>query len=212
MDSQMIDVMLQAAVTLFVIVDPIGLIPMFIGLSAGATASYRRKMAIRGVLFGTSILLFFALIGHEFLGLLGIEMSSFRIAGGVMLFIVGLEMVFEKRASRRSDKAEEIKADHELEDISVFPIAIPFLAGPGAITSVMLLMESQDGNFTGQATVIGVMIGVMAFSLCLFLMADKLEKIMGQTVSSIFSRLLGVLLAALASQYIIDGLRTSLFS
>ncbi len=208
----MTDVMLQAFVTLFVIIDPIGLTPIFIGLTSGAAASYRNKMAFRAVLFAASILIFFAFIGHEFLGLLGIEMSSFRIAGGAMLFLTGLEMVFGKRSSRRSKKADEALEDEELEDISVFPLAIPLLAGPGSITSIMLLMEGQDGNMEGQMTVLGVMASVLLISLILFLLSDKLEKIIGQTVSNIFSRLLGVLLAALASQYIIDGLRASLFS
>lgn len=208
----MVDIVLQAFVTLFVIIDPIGLTPMFIGLTAGATIAYRRRMALRAFCFGFGILLFFALIGHEFLGLLGIEMSSFRIAGGVMLFITGLEMVFGKRTMRRTEKAEEIKKDHEMEDISVFPLAIPFLAGPGSITSIMLLMEGQDGNIQGQSIILGVAFVVMLISLCLFLISHRLEKILGQTVSSIFSRILGVLLAALASQYIIDGLRVALFS
>jgi len=208
----MLDIVLNAFVTLFVIIDPIGLTPLFIGLSAGATVAYRRRMALRGVCFGAGILLFFALFGPEFLGLLGIEMSSFRIAGGVMLFLTGLEMVFGKRSTRRNEKAEEYKDDEDLEDISVFPIAIPFLAGPGSITSVMLLMEAQAGNIMGQVTVLSVMIGVLLISLCLFMLSHRLEKILGQTVSSIFSRILGVLLAALASQYIIEGLRVAFFS
>ncbi|WP_028879791.1 MarC family protein [Terasakiella pusilla] len=214
----MVDIVLQTFVTLFVIIDPIGLTPMFIGVTAGATIAYRRRMAIRAFFFGSGILLFFALIGHEFLGLLGIEMSSFRIAGGVMLFLTGLEMVFGKRTSRRNEKAEEIKKeheahkDHELEDISVFPLAIPFLAGPGSITSIMLLMEGQDGSFEGQTIILLVALAVMLISLVLFLNAHHLEKILGEAVSSIFSRILGVLLAALASQYIMDGIRTALFT
>jgi len=207
----MLDIALNAFVTLFVIIDPIGLLPIFISLSAGATNAYRRRMAIRSVIFGAGILLFFALVGHDFLSLLGIDMSAFRIAGGVMLFTIAMEMVFEKRVTRRTEKAEEFN-DDELEDISVFPIAIPFLAGPGSITSIMLLMEAQDGNFAGQVTILSVMMGVLLLSLILFLLSGRLEKMLGQTVSSIFSRLLGVLLAALASQYIIDGLRMAFFS
>lgn len=200
---------------MFVIIDPIGLTPMFIGLTAGGTATFRRRMALRGVVFGACILMFFALVGHEFLGLLGIEMSSFRIAGGAMLFMTGLDMVFGKRTTRRTEKAEEIRSeyeDHEMEDVSVFPMAIPFLAGPGSITSVMLLMESQDGDFQGQAMILGVTAAVLLVCLVLFLLSDKLEKVLGQTVSSIFSRILGVLLAALASQYIIDGVRNAFFA
>ncbi|MDV7339423.1 MarC family protein [Terasakiella sp. A23] len=208
----MVDIALQTFVTMFVIIDPIGLTPLFIGLTSGATAAYRRRMALRAFMFGTCILFFFALVGHEFLGLLGIEMSSFRIAGGAMLFLSGLEMVFGKRTDRRNEKAEEIISDEDREDISVFPLSIPFLAGPGSITSIMLLMESQDGNMEYQGVILGVTFGVLLVSLILFLLSNRLEKILGQTVSSIFSRLLGVLLAALASQYIIDGLRTALFS
>ena len=208
----MFDIALQIFVTMFVIIDPIGLTPMFIGLSAGAPKSYRKRMAIRAVIFGGLILFFFALIGHEFLGLLGIEMTSFRIAGGVMLFLSGLEMVFGKRTSRRSEKANEFNSDEELEDISVFPLAIPFLAGPGSITSIMLLMEKHDGSFFAQSLVLGVTAGVLLISLFLFFMSERLEKIMGETVSSIFSRILGVLLAALASQYIVDGIRVALIN
>ncbi|NVJ91470.1 MAG: MarC family protein [Methylocystaceae bacterium] len=208
----MIDIALQTFVTMFVIIDPIGLTPIFIGLTSGATMAYRRRMAFRAFVFGSCILLFFALIGHEFLGLLGIEMSSFRIAGGAMLFLSGLEMVFGKRTSRRTEKAEQVLHDDDMEDISVFPIAIPFLAGPGSITSIMLLMQSQDGHLTGQGMILGITLCVMVISLILFLLSHRLEKMLGETVSSIFSRILGVLLAALASQYIIDGIRTALFS
>ncbi len=206
----MTDIVLQTFVTMFVIIDPIGLTPMFIGLTSGATTVYRRKMAVRGVIFGALILLFFALIGHEFLGLLGIEMSSFRIAGGAMLFLTGLEMVFAKRTNRRKESADKIVEDHDMDDISVFPVAIPFLAGPGSITSIMLLMERQNGDLAHQVTVLGITGVVFLICLVLFLLSDKLEKILGETVSSIFSRILGVLLAALASQYIIDGIRTAL--
>lgn len=208
----MIDIALQTFVTMFVIIDPIGLTPIFIGLTSGATMAYRRRMAFRAFVFGSCILLFFALIGHEFLGLLGIEMSSFRIAGGAMLFLSGLEMVFGKRTTRRTEKAEQVLHDDEMEDISVFPIAIPFLAGPGSITSIMLLMQSQDGHLPGQGMILGITLCVMVISLILFLLSHRLEKMLGETVSSIFSRILGVLLAALASQYIIDGIRTALFS
>lgn len=208
----MTDIILQTFVTMFVIIDPIGLIPVFLSVTAGTTVAYKRKMALRAFAFGTCILMFFALIGHEFLGLLGIEMSSFRIAGGAMLFLTGLEMVFGKRTTRRNEKAEEIKSHHDFEDVSVFPLAIPFLAGPGSITSIMLLMEKHDGNLEGQSIVLGVTFGVLLIALFLFFISGKLEKILGETVSSIFSRILGVLLAALASQYIIDGLRVALFS
>lgn len=206
----MSDIILQSFVTLFVVMDPIGLTPLFIALTAGTTISYRRKIAIRGVLFGAAVLTFFALVGPEFLALLGIEMSSFRIAGGAMLFLTGLEMVFGKRTTRRHERTEEAVSDDDLEDVSVFPLAIPFLAGPGAITSVMLLTEKQGDDLAGQVIVLGVLYAVLAIALVLFLMSNHLEKVLGQTVSSIFSRILGVLLAALALQYIIDGIRTAL--
>lgn len=207
----MMDIVLPVFVTMFVIIDPLGLTPMFIGLTQGATDDFRRKMAVRGVAFGAGILLFFALIGPEFLGLLGIDMASFRIAGGVMLFLTGLEMVFGQRTTRRNAKAQEIVKDQEMEDVSVFPIAIPFIAGPGAITSIMLLMERHGQNLESQALVLGVTAGVLLIVLMFFVMASRLEKVFGDTVTAILTRILGVLLAALASQYILDGVRDALF-
>lgn len=208
---ELFDVVLQAFVTLFVIIDPIGLTPMFIALTAGASVAYRRKMALRSVVFGALILAFFALIGPEFLALLGIEMASFRIAGGVMLFLTGLEMVFDKRTNRRNEKANEVKADHEMDDISVFPLAIPFIAGPGSITSIMLLMESQKASLMGQMAILGVAGFVLLILLFLCMISHHVERVLGQSISSVFSRLLGVVLAALASQYIIDGAREAFF-
>lgn len=208
----MIDIILPAFATLFVIIDPIGLIPVFIGLTQGSDLAYKRKMAIRGVLIGGTILFFFALVGDEFLNVIGIKLYAFRIAGGIMLFLIALEMVFGKRTTRRSERAEETKEEIHQEDISVFPIAIPLLSGPGAITSVMLLMSQQSGSVEGQLTVLGVLLFVLIISLVMFLYSHKLEKILGKTISSIFARLLGVLLAALAAQFVLDGIRQALFS
>jgi len=208
----MIDIILTAFVTLFVVIDPLGLTPMFLVITEGGDRAFRRRMAVRGVLISTGILFFFAMIGNEFMGLLGIDLSSFRIAGGFMLFLVALEMVFEKRSSRKSQKAEEVIEKENLEDISVFPLAIPLLAGPGAITTVMLLMSAQEGNPTGQGVTLAVLGGVLLICLIMFFLAESMARYLSETFINVLTRLLGVLLAALATQYMIDGIRTGLFS
>ena len=206
----MTDLVLNAFVTLLVIIDPLGLTPMFLVMTEGGDSSFRRRMAIRGVAISAGLLIFFALVGHEFIGWLGIDLSSFKIAGGFMLLLVALEMVFEKRASRRSQRAEEAVKDH-LEDISVFPLAIPLIAGPGAITSVMLLMSAQDGKLFEQGVIMAVLVTVILICLIMFLLAERLSKYFTETFINVLTRLLGVLLAALATQYMVDGIKEALF-
>lgn len=203
------NVIIPAFATLFVIIDPIGLTPVFVGLTKGTDQAHRRKMALRGVMIGGTVLLFFAFMGSDFLNMLGIDLSSFRIAGGAMLFLIAVEMVFQRRSSRRSESANKVAEEITPDDISVFPIAIPLISGPGAITSIMLLMGEQAGNFQGQMTVLAVLGVVLLIVLTLFFLSERLEKIMGKTISEIFTRLLGILLAALAVQFIIDGLLTA---
>ncbi len=208
----MVDIALTAFVTLFVVIDPLGLTPMFLVITEGGDKDFRRRMAIRGVLISTGILFFFAVIGNEFMTLLGISLSSFRIAGGFMLFLVALEMVLEKRSSRKSQKAEEVIEKEHLEDISVFPLAIPLLAGPGAITTVMLLMLAQEGQAMGQGITLAVLSLVLVICLVMFLLAERLARYLSETFINVLTRLLGVLLAALATQYMIDGIRAALFA
>ena len=140
----MSELFISAFVTFLVVIDPPGCAPIFASLTSGAAADHRRSMAIRSVLIATGILLFFALLGEELLDALGISLSAFRIAGGIMLFLIAIDMVFEKRTERREHRAQEVSAS-EAEDVSVFPMAIPMIAGPGSIASVMLLLARRDG-------------------------------------------------------------------
>lgn len=211
-DPAVIELAITAFVTLFVIIDPIGLVPIFIALTKEADAAHRRRMAFKGTFIGALILLFFALLGQSFLGLLGVGIPAFRIAGGIMLFILALEMVFDMRPQRREDKAGKMKADPTNIDISVFPLSVPLISGPGAIASIMLLMGGVRGDWTGQLTVLAVLGAVLLICLILFMLSGYLSKILGQTVTQVFSRVLGVILAALAVQFILDGIRQGLMS
>lgn len=195
------DEAINAFTTLFVIIDPVGTAPIFLALTAGMTAAARRRIALRGVLIGAGILVIFAIAGDTVLAFIGISMPAFRVAGGILLFITALDMLFEKRTERREKRAEE--ADN---DPSVFPLALPLLAGPGSITSIILLMDGQSGDLEAQAMVIGVMLGVLVLSFVLLLLASPLERLLRRTGVMVVTRVLGMLLAALAVQFVFDGL------
>jgi len=165
-------------------------------------------MAIRACLIAGVILLLFATFGESLLGALHIELDSFRIAGGLMLFLIALDMVFEKRTQRREQRAEQVRATPEVEDVSVFPMAMPMIAGPGAIASVMLLEGGAKGA-QGSLIVLAALLSVMVLTVLALLAARPLMKMVGAGVEAVVTRLLGVLLAALAAQYVIDGLRSS---
>ena len=166
-------------------------------------------MALRSVAVAWCILVFFALLGEPLLRTLGISLSAFRLAGGIMLFIIALEMVFEKRTERREARAQEIEGTPEGEDISVFPMAIPMIAGPGSIASIMLLTARADGIAEG-LTVLAAMTGVILLTLAALLAAGPLMKLIGAKLEAMITRILGVILAALAAQFVIDGLERSL--
>jgi multiple antibiotic resistance protein len=205
----MLDVALHAFTTLFVVIDPLGLVPVLLALTIGVDAAERRRMALKGTLIAAVILLGFALLGEPLLRLLGIGLPAFRTAGGVMLLLIALEMVFERRTDRRSRSADELKSVGGPDDISVFPLAIPLLSGPGAITSIMLLMARHEGDVAAQAVVVAVLLLVMALCVLIFLFVEPLERLLGPTLAHVISRLLGILLAALAVQYVFDGLRNA---
>lgn len=205
----MTELFLSAFITLFVVIDPPGCAPIYAGLTRGATPAQRRMMALKACLIAGAILVGFALFGQQLLATLHIGLDAFRIAGGIMLFLIALEMVFEKRTHRREDRAEMVKADPTLvEDVSVFPMAMPMLAGPGAIASVMLLVSGSSG-IEGTLVVLGALASVLLLTLLALIAASPLMKLFGAQVEAVISRLLGVLLAALAAQYVIDGLRAS---
>jgi multiple antibiotic resistance protein len=204
----MIELFVSSFITFFVVIDPPGCAPIFAGLTAGTTPMHRRVMAVRAVLVAGLILIGFALFGEALLRALGISLNAFKIAGGIMLFLIALEMVFEKRTERREDRAEKVKAS-EAPDISIFPIAMPMIAGPGSIASVMLLMSQNDG-IERSGAVLAAMAAILALTLLALLTAGPLMRLVGAKIEAVISRLLGVLLGALATQFVIDGIRASL--
>jgi multiple antibiotic resistance protein len=199
---------ISAFVTFLVVIDPPGCAPIFAGLTREATAAHRRAMAIRSVLVAAGILLFFALLGEELLNALGVSLSAFRIAGGIMLFLIAIDMVFEKRTERRENRAEEVAAS-EVDDVSVFPMAIPMIAGPGSIASAMLLTARADG-LAATAVVLGALLAVLVLTLIALLAAGPLMRLLGHKMEAMLTRLLGVILAALAVQFVLDGIERSL--
>ena len=204
----MVELFLSSFITLFVVIDPPGCAPIYAGMTKNAAPDARRSMAIRACVIATIILVGFAIAGADLLAALHIELDAFRIAGGIMLFLIALDMVFEKRTQRREDRAERVAADSAHEDVSVFPMAMPMLAGPGAIASVMLLESTAEG-LEGTLVVLGALAAVMVLTLLALLAASPLMRLFGARVEAVITRLLGVLLAALAAQYVIDGLRNS---
>lgn len=204
----MTQLFLSAFITLFVVIDPPGCAPIYAGLTKGATGTQRRNMAIRAAFIAGIILLIFALFGEQLLGALHIQLDSFRIAGGLMLFWIAFEMVFEKRTQRREERAEKVASTPEVEDVSIFPMAIPMLAGPGAIAAIMLLMNEADG-IEQNLVVLSALAAVLIITMLALMAAGPLMRLFGDKVEAAITRVLGVLLAALAAQYVIDGLRGS---
>ena len=205
----MLDLFLSAFITLFVVIDPPGCAPIYAGLTSGASRAQARSMAIRASFIAGIILLIFALFGENLLGALHIELDAFRIAGGIMLFVIALDMVFEKRTQRREERAEKVKATPEVEDVSVFPMAMPMIAGPGSIATMMLLMSRSQGT-EQTLVVLAALVAVLVLTMLALIAAGPLMKLLGASVEAVITRLLGVLLAALAAQYVIDGLRAVL--
>lgn len=177
---------------------------MFIALTPGMTAEQRRVIGARACVIAIVILTLFGVLGEAVLGFIGISMSAFRIAGGILLFLTALDMLFERRTQRREGQA----AVHE-HDPSVFPIAIPLIAGPGAIATMILLVGESGGGWQGTLTVHLVMAVVVLMAFLLFLVAGPLERALGRTGNVVITRLLGMLLAALSVQFVIDGIRGS---
>jgi multiple antibiotic resistance protein len=203
-----IELLTSALVTFFVIIDPPGCAPIFASLTQGAPAAQRRAMAIRSVLIASAILIFFGLFGEDLLSALGVSLAAFRIAGGIMLFLIALEMVFEKRTERREHRAQEVSATPEIDDISVFPMAIPMIAGPGSIASIMLLMAQSNG-LQESLIVLGALLAILLLTMIALLMAGPLMRLLGHKMEAMITRLLGVILAALAAQFVIDGIAIS---
>jgi multiple antibiotic resistance protein len=201
----MLNEAIAAFVTLFVVIDPIGLGPMFVALTQGATAVERRRIGIIAVAVAAGILTVFGLAGDSVLAFLGISMPAFRISGGLLLFMIALDMVFERRVQRREQRAggEDASPSH---DPSVFPLATPLLAGPGAIATIILLVGSQKGDLAGQATIFAVLYALLLLALAMFFLGGIIERLLRRTGVIVISRLFGMLLAALSVQFVLDGL------
>jgi multiple antibiotic resistance protein len=206
----MLDLFLDSLIVMLVVVDPIGLTPIFAALTHGESAAARRKMALRGTLIAAVILVVFALTGDRLLRLLGIGMPAFQIAGGVLLFLLAVDMVFARHSGLRSTTEREQKEAETKKDISVFPLAIPLIAGPGALTTVLLMVGEQGSAPAVLAAVLGVLLVVLMITLMALLLSERIMAILGETGTNVISRVLGVILAALAVQFVLDGWMASL--
>ncbi|ALN73329.1 MULTISPECIES: MarC family protein [unclassified Aureimonas] len=201
----MIETLLNGFATLFVIIDPIGLAPLFLGLTPGLAMADRRRLALRACLIAFVILAVFALAGVAVLQTLGVSLGAFRVAGGLFLFWIAFELVFEKRKTRKEKDAETAMTEHEVYEIAAVPLAIPLLAGPGAISAVILLSGALPGP-TGQISLLLVIAAVVGATYLMLSVAHRLDRFLGQTGRAVVTRLLGVLLAALAVQFVADGI------
>jgi multiple antibiotic resistance protein len=205
----LLDYAISALLTLFVVVDPVGLVPTFLAVTEDLPRRARRSVAVRSSIIAGAILIGTALIGDWLLRTLSISLPAFRIAGGLLLFSIASEMVFGVRLRREGREAEEAVEEH-VRNIAAFPLAIPLLAGPGAITATVLLAGRANGNLTLIAVLTGIVTLVAASCFVAFLFAERIGRAIGLTGNIVLSRLLGVLLAALAVQYVVDGVRTVL--
>ncbi|HWU92143.1 MAG TPA: MarC family protein, partial [Sphingomicrobium sp.] len=190
----MIELFGSALVTFLVIIDPPGCAPIFASLTRGATPAHRRTMAIRSSLIAWAILMFFAVLGKPLLHALGISLASFRIAGGIMLFFIAIDMVFERRTERREKRAEEIEGTPEADDISVFPMAMPMISGPGSIASAMLWVSRAE-TLANVAVVLAAITAVILMTLATLLAAGPMMRLIGDKVEAAITRILGVILA-----------------
>jgi multiple antibiotic resistance protein len=207
----MLTLLLASFVTFFVTIDPVAMAPMFTTMTARMTPEWRRTMAWKSIAIATGILLAFAFGGAWLLEQIHVSIDAFRIAGGLLLFLIAVDMLFEKRAERRDERAEKVAAEQARhpevqDDISVFPLAIPLIAGPGAIASIMLFF-AEHPDFASRAMVLLGAGANLALCLIAFLMAGTLAKVMGPTVGSMLTRVFGILLAALAAQFVVDGIK-----
>src|SRR5690554_4052776 len=195
---------LNAFITLLVTVDPPGLAPVFLALTAGMNRHERNQVAARASIIAFLILLVFAFFGKSILDALGITVSAFRVAGGLLLFVIAFDMIFERRTERKEKSAEVAITRDMIHNIAAFPLAIPLIAGPGAISATLLLSGTMTG-FAGLATLCVILLVLSTLTYLVFMLSDRIDRFLGQTGRSILSRLLGLILAALAVQFVADG-------
>ncbi len=205
----MTETALTAFATFFATVGPLEAAVLFAALAAHYAQAERRAIAIRAVGIATLILLFFALAGRPLLTQLGVTFPALQAAGGVILLIIALDMIFARPAGPMSMTAAETVEAGRKEDITVFPLATPLLAGPGAMSAAMLMMAKVEGDIVRQGVVLAALLGVMGLTLALFLVADQLQRFIGLTVQKVIMRVFGILLAAIAMQSLFDGVSAS---
>jgi len=207
----MLDLFINTFIVLFVVIDPIGVAPMFIALTHGGREEYKRKMAIKGTLIAAVILILFVGAGNSLLHVLGISLAAFRIAGGALLFLLAIDMLFARHSGLRSTTLREQQEAEHKNDISVFPLAIPLIAGPGALTTVLLMLTNGREQPFIMVIVLGVLILVLLITLVTLLFAVHILRFIGETGANVISRVLGIILTALAVQFVLDGVRTQFF-
>ncbi len=208
----MLDYISSAAVTMLVVIDPIGLAPIFLAVTRDLGPAERRLVAWRSSAIALAILVFFGLVGSPLLNALGITLPAFRIAGGLLLFAISFEMVFDRRTERAVDSSTATAREQAMRMMAVFPLAIPIMAGPGAITAMLLLAGEAHGEPVKLAALFAITLLVIASCLLVYLAAGRVNRLLGVTGNAILSRLLGVVLTALAVQFVIDGVRAAFLS
>lgn len=200
------DAYVSALVVFLVVIDPPGLVPIFIALTQGFDARRKRMIALRGTALSFAVIVFFAYFGEMVLDALSIGMAAFRISGGALLFWIAFEMLFERRADRKESTADEARSEEEAHDLAVFPLAVPLIAGPGAITSTLLLMDRYGTGIAGQISVLCAAGTVVAGLAVILMLADAVRRVLGRTIINTVTRVLGIVLAALAAQTVISGI------
>lgn len=201
-----LDLIINAVVTLMVTIDPAGLAPLFLAVTAGMDRKQRLNVATRAIITAAIIMVLFALIGSSILSLFGITLPAFRVAGGLLLFWIAFEMIFERRQVRHENTAEKAVSEDHVRSVAIFPLAIPLIAGPGAISAIILL----SGDFSGAAErtgLIGIILAILALTWMIFIAAERIDGLLGETGRSVLTRLLGVILSALAVQFVADGIK-----
>lgn len=198
-----------ALVTLLVTLDPPGLAPIFLSVTRGMDDAQRKVVAIRASIIAFALLAFFALVGDQMLRVLGVSLPAFRIAGGLLLFWIAFEMVFERRNERKQNTAEVAITQDHIQNVAAFPLAIPLMAGPGALTAMMLLASRADGNIAMLSLLVGIAALVVASCTLTFFLATPISRMLGVTGNVVLTRLLGVILAAMAVQFVVDGVKAA---
>ncbi|MEL7542437.1 MAG: MarC family protein [Pseudomonadota bacterium] len=202
------DLLVAAFTTLLVVVDPLGLAPIFLSLTGGADSASRRQIAWLAAVIAFGILTASVLAGGALLGALGISLPAFRVAGGLLLFYTAFEMVFERRAPRKNATAAQAMSKDDIHNIAAFPLAVPLMAGPGAIAACILIAAKMDNSLGGSLALIGIAGLVCLLCVAVFVLATPIDRLLGTVGRTLLSRLLGVILAALAVQFIADGVRS----